>query len=160
MAYLEEIYEIKNKVIDLIVNSQNITKVIDNSDFPNKELIGENIFRDLYIPDVDSTAKTYICVTAVVNKVMQKLYKNVDLHFYIFTHQDIMDLNDKYTRVDCIQSEIDKIMNGSFNFGIDSVVLKGSYSFRPNSKFGGVELIYSIPNLNQDRRFGFDNFER
>ena len=154
MAYLEEIYKIKNAVIDLILESQPIIDAIDNSDgLTGKDLIDENIYRDLYIPDTLAEAKTFICLTAYVNKVQGKLYKDVSLNFYIFTHQSIMNLNDTYTRVDCIQSEIDKIINGNFDFGIDMAGLKGSYQFRPNAKFGGVELTYNIPNLNQDTRY-------
>jgi len=159
MAYLEEIYQIKNKVIDLILESQPIIDAIDNQTVDtNKELIGKNIYRDLYIPDTQDEAKTYICVTAYVNKVQDKLIKTVDLNFYIFTHQSIMNFNDTYTRVDCIQSKIDKIINGNYDFGIDATGLKGSRQFRPNAKFGGVELSYTIPNLNQDRCGGFDKY--
>ena len=160
MAYLEEIYKIKNAVIDLILESQPIIDAIDNQTVDtNKELIGKNVYRDLYIPDTQDEAKTYICVTAYVNKVQGKLYKDVNLNFYIFTHQSIMNLNDTYTRVDCIQSEIDKIINGNFDFGIDMAGLKGSYQFRPNAKFGGVQLVYSIPNLNQDTRYWKKQYE-
>lgn len=158
MAYLQEIYENKTAIIKLLVNSESIVDTINNMDIETSdELIGQNIFRDLYIPDVASTAKTYICIGIFAPNIIDKLIKNVNIYFWVFSHQDIMDTGKGYTRVDFIQSEIDKIMNGNYNFGIDNVNLKYSKPFKPNAKFGGVELLYQVEDLNQDGSRGFDN---
>jgi hypothetical protein len=161
MAYLEEVMTVKNDIINKLINSKPIVDTINNTsvDSPS-DLIGQNIFRDLYIPDTASEAKTYICLGVFVTKITNQLIKYLDLHFWIFTHQSIMDTGLEYSRVDKLQSEIDKLMNGSYQFGIDKAELKGSYQFRPNINFGGVELIYKVPNLNQDTRFGLTKYDR
>ena len=161
MAYLEEVMTVKNDIINKLINSKPIVDTINNAsvDSPS-DLIGQNIFRDLYIPDTASEAKTYICLGVFVTKITNQLIKYLDLHFWIFTHQSIMDTGLEYSRVDKLQSEIDKLMNGSYQFGIDKAELKGSYQFRPNINFGGVELIYKVPNLNQDTRFGLTKYDR
>lgn len=157
MAYLEEIYQNKNKIINLLINSQEIVDTINNTSIETAdELIGQNVFRNLYIPDTQSEAKTYICIEIYITRVTDKLIKKADIHFWIFSHQSISDTGLGYTRVDYIQSQIDRIMNGNYNFGIDSVNLIGSNMFKPNANFGGVELIYRVTDFNQDRIGGFD----
>lgn len=163
MAYFEEVMTVKNNIINKLVNSQPIVDMINNTSIEtNSDLIGKNIYRDLYIPSdqSDAEAKTYICLGIYVTKVTGKLIKYLDLHLWIFTHQNLMDTGLGYSRVDKIQSEVDKIMNGSYQFGIDAAELKGSYEFKPTVNYGGVELIYRVPNLNEDTRFGLNKYER
>lgn len=152
MAYLEEVYQAKNKIITLLLNDTEIVKTIDPDfiEIPD-DLINENVYRSLYIPDAQSEAKTYICLEIEVPKIYNKLIKYLDIHIWIFSSQSISDTGNGYTRVDYIQSRIDKIMNGNYDFGIDEVGLRSSYIFRPNAKFGGKELIYRVPEFNQKR---------
>ena len=157
MAYLEEIIENKNKIIKLLINSEKIVETINNTTIETPdELVGQNIFRNLFIPDTQAEAKTYICFDIYTNKVVDKLIKKADIHFWIFCHQSVSDTGLGYTRVDYIQSQIDRIMNGNYNFGIDSVNLLGNGKFVPNATHNGVELVYRVDDLNQDRIGGFD----
>lgn len=163
MAYLEEVMTVKNDIINKLINSKPIVDTINNTSIEAPDqLIGKNIYRDLYVPsdESDFEAKTYICLGVFVTKITNQLIKYLDLHFWIFTHQNILDTGLGYSRVDKIQSEIDKIMNGSYQFGIDKAELKGSYQFRPTASYGGVELVYRVPNLNQDTRFGLTKYDR
>ena len=161
MANLQEVYQYKNQIIKLLVNCDEIIKTINNLNIETAdELIGNNIFKDLYIPDTQSEAKVYICVGVYIPRIYDKLIKNVELHIWIFSHQDIMNTDYGYTRVDYIQYQVDKLLNGNYNFGIDSINLVTSRMFKPNTKFGGVELIYDVPDINQNRCDGFDKSQR
>lgn len=161
MAYFEEVMAVKNDIISKLINSKPIVDTINNTSIEAPDqLIGKNIYRDLYIPDTSSEAKTYVCLGVFVTKFDGRLIKYLDLHFWIFAHQNIMDTGLGYSRVDKIQSEVDKLMNGSYQFGVDKAELKGSYKFRPNATHGGVELVYRVPNLNQDTRFGLTKYGR
>lgn len=163
MAYLEEIMAVKNNIIDKLINSSSIVNAINNTSIETPDqLIGKNIYRDLHIPsdESDAEAKTYICLGVFVKKITNEYIKYLDLHFWIFSHQNIIDTGKGYSRVDFIQSEIDKIMNGSYQFGIDKAELKGSYPFKPNILYNGVELVYRVPNLNEDTRFGISKYDR
>ena len=52
MAYLEEVMDTKNTIIEKLINSQPIVDAINNTSVDTADdLIGQNIFRDLYIPD-------------------------------------------------------------------------------------------------------------
>jgi len=157
MANLQQIMDYKTDLIRLFVNCEEIVNTIDNPNIETPdELINQNIFKDLYIPDVQSATKTYICIGAYVYKVKDDLNLSVELHIWVFTHQDIMNTAFGYTRVDYIQNQIDKLLNGNFHYGIDEIRLVSSKMFRPNAKFGGVELVYIIPDINQSRCNGFD----
>ena len=161
MAYLEEVMDTKNTIIQKLISSQPIVDTINNTSInSNDDLIGQNIFRDLYIPDEQQVAKTYICLGVFVTKVTNHLIKTLDVHFWIFSHQDVMDTGLGYTRVDKIQSEIDKLINGTYSLGIDKAELKGSYQYKVLKNYTGVELIYQVPNLNQDTRFAATRYDR
>lgn len=161
MAYLEEIYQYKTKILPLLFNSSEIVDAIGNKDIDPEatdELINNNIFPFLYIPSTQTEVKTYICFDLFIPKGQVKgdLIKNVRLHFYIFSHQD-HNFNKGYSRVDYIQSQIDKILNGNSKFGIDKINLEAStlLSFG-STPYRGKELVYTIPELNQDRCGGWD----
>jgi hypothetical protein len=160
MAYLEEIIDTKNDIVNKLITNEIIVQMLDTKVESPDELIGKNIFKDLYIPDTQSEAKTYICLGVFVNKIQNQIIKYLEIHFWIFSHQNVMDTGLGYTRVDKIQSEIDKIMNGSYQFGIDQAQLKGSYQYKVLQDFTGVELVYDVPNLNEDTRFAVNKYDR
>lgn len=161
MAYLEEIYQYKEKILPLLFNSPTIVATIDNKEIdPNcpDQLIYKNLFTELYIPETPINVATYICFDLYALDITGDLYKNIELHFYIFSHQDHMRTSKGYSRPDYIQSEIDKIMNGNQNFGIGKLELKRSIPFYATNVYRGRELIYKVLNFNQDRRGGFDKY--
>lgn len=114
------------------------------------DLIGENIYPNPYIPDTQSEVKNYICLDIYVPKVRDMLFKDVQIVINIFSHKDSSTYKGD-SRVDLINIEVDKTLNGSFDYGIDKVDLVSVMPYIPNNKFFGKQVIYTVPNFNQRR---------
>lgn len=155
MAYLEEIPEYKKDLLLAFISKENIVTYIGNQDVGKTldpvDLIGINIYPNPYIPDTQSEVRTYICVDIYVPRVRDKFFKDVEMVINVFSHKDHTSYKGK-SRVDLLNIEIDKILNGNQDFGIDGVELVSVAPYIPNSnKFFGKQLVYRVQNFNQRR---------
>lgn len=153
MAYLEEIPEYKSDLLHAFVDNKNIVTYIGNKSkniYDSSDLVGINIFPHPYIPDTQTEVLTYITLDIYVPRVRDKIIKDVQIVINIFSHKDMSRYKGK-SRVDLLCIEVDKILNGSQDFGIDSVDLVSVLPYTPNSKHAGKQMIYNVQNLNQRR---------
>ena len=153
MAYLEEIPEYKTDLLQSFINNEKIVTYIGNKDKEIQDpvdLIGINVFPFPYVPDTETEVKTYICMDIYVPRVKDMIFKDVQIVLNIFSHKEMGTYKGK-SRVDLINIEVDKILNGSYDFGIDKVDLVSVMPYVPNSKFSGKQIIYNVPNFNQRR---------
>lgn len=153
MAYLEEIPEYKSDLLHALVDNENIVTYIGNKSediYDSADLVGINIFPYPYIPDTQTEVLTYITLDIYVPRVRDKLIKDIQIVINIFSHKDMSRHKGK-SRVDLLCIEVDKILNGSKNFGIDSVDLVSVLPYLPNNKYAGKQMIYNVQNLNQRR---------
>lgn len=153
MAYLEEIPEYKVDILQEFLRNENIFTYIGNKSddiYDPVDLIGINVFPFPYVPDTETEVKTYICMDIYVPRVKDMLFKDVQIVVNIFSHKDMGTYKGK-SRVDLINIEVDKILNGNYDFGIDKVDLVSVLPYIPNSKFSGKQIIYNVPNFNQRR---------
>lgn len=153
MAYLEKIPEYKSDLLKLFMKNDNLVKYIGNKDESIQDpvdLIGVNVFPTPYIPDTETEVKTYICMDMYVPRVQDKIFKTIRIVINVFSHKD-MSLYKSKSRVDLINIEVDKILNGNLDFGIDEVELVSVLPYIPNNNFSGKQIIYDVPNFNQRR---------
>ena len=150
MAYLEEIPEYKDDILKTFIEKPNIITYIDNKDALPIDLIGENIFPYPYIPHVQEDVRVFISLDVYVPRTRDKLIKDVQIVINVFAHKD-KSLYKGKSRVDLLTIEIDKIMNGNYNFGIDAVELVSVLPYNPNMNYFGKQMIYNVQNLNQRR---------
>lgn len=68
----------------------------------------------------------------------------------VFSHKSASTYKGK-SRVDLINIEVDKILNGNLNFGIDAVELVSVMPYIPNNNFFGKQIVYNVQNFNQRR---------
>ena len=85
-----------------------------------------------------------------VPRVRDKLFKDVQIVINIFSHKNMSTYKGK-SRVDLLNIEVDKILNGNMDFGIDSVQLYSVMPYLPNNHFFGKQIIYTVQNFNQRR---------
>lgn len=153
MAYLEEIPSYKDDLLHAFIENENIITLIGSKDQNIQDpvdLIGENIFPNPYVPDTQSEVKTYLCMDIYVPRVRDKLFKDVQIVINIFSHKNMSTYKGK-SRVDLLNIEVDKILNGNMDFGIDSVQLYSVMPYLPNNHFFGKQIIYNVQNFNQRR---------
>ena len=153
MAYLEEIPEYKKDLLQAFLNNEKIVTYIGNKDSSIQDpvdLIGKNVFPFPYVPDTETEVKTYICMDIYVPRVKDMIFKDVQIVIYVFSHKSMGTYKGK-SRVDLINIEIDKILNGNYDFGVDKVDLVSVLPYVPNNNFSGKQIIYNVPNFNQRR---------
>ena len=149
MNNLEEIYQVKRKLLSQLVNDEDIVRMIDENYIDNADdLIYKNIFDTLYIPTTVDEVKTYVCFDIFCPNIQDDLYGDLVLHFYIFEHQDrskFVSGNKKYSRVDLLQSKISEKLNGKTFLGdgysLDTIHLKSSTPLLIDKVHRGKELI-------------------
>jgi len=149
LSNLVEIMEYKNKLMKLLIISPTIVNAIDPSKADcSDELIWENIFPMYVYPKTEDEVKTYICVVLSVPNVRDNVYKNVTIMIHIFTHVSKQRTSNGYVLTDFIQSEVDKLLNGSAGFGIGDLRLKSVTPLQVSPNHCGSTLTYINDNFN------------
>ena len=89
MANSFEIIDYKQKIASMLINNEDIVRLINNTDIESpEELIGENIFNFMRYPDSVEHEITYICFEVEVPKISNTnyLFKQLVITFYVITH--------------------------------------------------------------------------
>lgn len=113
MANSFEIIRYKQQIMSMFINNEEIVKLIDNKEIETTEdLINDNIYFYLRVPDPPEEEKTYICIEvdipdaqALYNDIMRELVVTI----YIITHERLMP-TPSGTRTDLLSAEIDKLL--------------------------------------------------
>lgn len=153
MANLEEFTTYKQTLMKAICTSDSIVDLIkldtDKPEITGKDLRYVRIFPYNYVPLVTENATTFICFTVTAPVVKNEMITELCLTIYVFTHQDIMR-TDKGMRTDLLVSEIDKLLNGSLEYGLGKVSLKGCDVMQvPVRGYSGLYSIYSVKDFNR-----------
>ena len=158
MALLKEVKEYRKLIMKTLCSDKKIVELItdnSNSPVPNRNLMYTRIFPYAYTPDVTKEASTYIYYRVASPRVMNKTYKQMEISFYIFTHQSLMRTSDGL-RPDDIGEAIEELFNGSLELGLGRVKLEGMDDINPITDYHGIALQYSVaeynrPSINGDK---------
>lgn len=120
MANSSEIVRYKQQIMSLLINNDEVVRLIDNKDIENVEdLINENIFYFLRVPDAPEEEKTYICIEVDIPSAYSKynnLLRELIVTVYVITHERLM-ATPLGTRTDLLAAEIDKILTSQTVIG-------------------------------------------
>lgn len=152
MANLEEFTTYKNTLMRAICTSDTIVDLLKlDTDKPNitgKEMRYNRIFPYNYVPLTTEHATTYICFTVTAPYPKDGIITELRLTVYVFTHQDIMR-TDNGMRTDLLISEIDKLLNGSTEYGLGKVSLKLCDVMQvPCRGYSGLFSVYTVKDFN------------
>lgn len=156
MAYLEEIPKYKDALLRSLIANEKIIEYIGRTDIEDPtDLIGVggNIYPYPYVPSTQEEARTYICFDIYVPSVQDMMFKDIQIAISVFSHKDVGSYQGK-SRVDLIAIELDKLLNGNQDYGIDAAQLKQVSPYLPNDSYFGKTLFYRAYNLNQNRGRG------
>lgn len=99
--------------MSMLINDDEIVRLIDNKDIENTEdLINNNIFYFVRVPDAPEEEKTYICIEVDIPdsfNMRNNILRELKITIYIITHERLM-ATPLGTRTDLIAAEIDKIL--------------------------------------------------
>lgn len=151
MAFLQELTTNKIKLFQLFLQDRDLVDLLTNTTteaLPAMELQYEQVFPYPWLDDTVTQVKSYLCFDVTVPRVNTAVVKDVYLHVWIFTHQQLMRTATG-TRIDRIASTVDYLLNGSTNFGLGKVDLKTLENITPAKGFYGRHLVYEVQDFNR-----------
>lgn len=153
MANLEEFTTYKQTLMKAICTSQPIVDLLkldtDDPEITGKDMRYDRIFPYNYVPLVTERATTYVCFAVTAPYVKDDIISELQLTIFVFTHQDIMR-TDSGMRTDLLISEIDKLINGSTEYGFGKVSLKMVDILQvPCRGYSGLYSVYSVKDFNK-----------
>lgn len=120
MANSYELIRYKQQLMSMFINNELLVELIDNTDIETAEdLINNNIFNYVRVPQTPEEAKTFICMKIDVPEVYSRnfLFKKLTITIYVITHEDLMHTKYGATRIDLMGAEVDKLLNGYSGIG-------------------------------------------
>lgn len=148
----------KLKLSEMFLQSDEIIELINNPQ--SDDLSKTNILMWLQVPDTTLDAGTYICFDLYSPTIRDRLLKNVILRIDIFSHRNSMWTGEGYTRVDKLQSVIDKMLNCNKTFGIDEMNLTSNTLLNIGTTYIGKSLYYTVLDFSQDKVKGTLEYEK
>lgn len=159
MANLQEITLYKDRMAQAFCTSSGLSDLLQLDNSPivvGKDLMYARVFPYAHVPNVSEEGQSFICFDIDVPTVQSDIIKTVQINIYVMAHQNIMRLpENKGMRIDVMASEVDKIMNGSTQYGLGTVELMSMRGFTPITGYYGRELKYRVKDINMalcDRR--------
>ena len=152
--YQEEFYEYKNQFIGELCSDPEIVSLLLNSEnpvVPNRELVYSQVFPFEYIPETESTAKTFICVDVDIVNVPNSTFYTLAIYVWVFAHKSQLRLNNgRGVITDRLASAVDRIANGSRDYGLGRLKLMSSQRFTPITDYQGRVLTFATQDFNRD----------
>jgi hypothetical protein len=156
MSRLSEISTYKNTILSKLIQNENIVKAIGNinSDFLNtsaisnpRELLFNNIYPFLYVPDSQEEQKCYITIKFKF-KYSGNMYKVGNVCFYVFAHQDIQKTDYPWIRTDYVLNEIETLFNETRDLGIGELQFDDMDDIKVSSSHCGSYISYKNLSFN------------
>lgn len=156
-----EIIDYRNKIMDAIVSSSELVKLLgeENSEYPEDVIPWKWVFPHEFIPEVITETNRYINFEISANiDSRNNVYKDIAIYFYILSHQDVIRYKEKgrsflwYDKVAC---ELDNIFNEHDILGIGGTMqLVSNVPYFPQQKFKGRVLKFVVKDFNNGLKYG------
>lgn len=160
---LNELGAYKHKVASVFANDPDIIDVllgpVDEDTDTDEMLLGDDpdscghIFEYEYVDDTNETTDTYLCMETVVAKAPTTTAYRVYLYIFAYCHKKIMQSYKREgkvgTRVDILAADVDRLLNGSKDFGIGKLNLVSDDVYKPNNKYYGRCICYEAVDFNR-----------
>ena len=151
MAYLEELYDYKYRLMEDLMTNETIVKLVDeNVDVEDGgSLIYKQVFPFEYIPDTVEEGHTFICVDVDLLNMDSRTFYDPVLYIWEFTHKSKLRLPEGGVRTDKLASEIARAINGSRYYGLGELNLITVKRFAPIVDFNGKVMTFHAKDYNR-----------
>lgn len=150
MSYLKEVMAYKRNLTSAIVSNRDIVQILSTANTQaTDDLLNDNIYPFLYIPDTATSREIYICVDIDVPRVKNKVCEAMQVYIDIICHK-MKNLTGKgYTNIDMLQYLIAKeLLQRAEEFGLgDLDLLSSSGIVKLPSDYVGRELVFTATNI-------------
>lgn len=150
MGRLKEIGAYKNKILELLINDDDIVKALGNNEDNYREvasisdphdLLFNNIFPYCFVPENQEDQKTYITVVFRF-KGGKYYFKMNSIGFYVFAHNDLLKTKYPEMRTDYIINQIDEIFHETQELGLGKLQFSKCEDVRISKYHSGMYLEY------------------
>lgn len=154
VMYQEEFFDYKNQFIGEICSDQEIVGLLtanESAAVPDRSLPYTQVFPYEYVPETESDAKTFICVDVDIVSVPNSTFYTLAIYVWVFAHKSQLRLsNGRGVITDKLASAIDRLANGSRDYGLGRLKLVSSLRFAPITDYQGRVLTFSATDFNRD----------
>lgn len=151
---LKDIGTYKSKMIQAFLASSDICEALLGENYTADDVNSleyTRIFPFLYLKTTPDEAIPYLCVEADIPELQSGAMKNMRITVWVLCHKNCM----KYaktgyigTRTDILSDMIERLFNGSYEFGIGKLHLdSASHLSNTNENYYGRQLIFSVPDF-------------
>lgn len=160
---LQELGEYKHKLASLFAKDPDILSVmlgnISEDTDTDELLFGKDndspghIYEFEYVPDINETTDSFLCMETVVARAPTDTAYRVYLYVFPFCHKKIMQTCKvpglPGTKADIMAVYVDRILNGNRDFGIGRVRLISNEVYKPTLNYYGRCITYEIVDFNR-----------
>ena len=154
----------KNNLVKKILSDDIIVKALHYST-PNfislalpadkTTLTNKNIFPYKHVPGIQEEAETFITMSFRFewDGANKRTLRDMSMFIYIFTHQRLQKTDYEAIRTDMIADRIEALLQATFCFGVNRVLLKSRYEYNmAESEYSGCVLQFDAVNLVAKRK--------
>ena len=148
---LRDLTYYRRRIMKALCSNEDIVRLVADDDTvtaPNRDLMYTNIFPYAYLPDTEKETDTFVCFSVAIPRVENKTYKQMDIYFYVFTHQSLIRTS-VGLRTDLIVEAIDVMTNGALGLGIGRIKLDRLEDISPATRYHGLAVKYTVTDFNR-----------
>lgn len=156
MPLLSELEEYKRRILNLVINDEDCVELITGQKgltLPAAELVNNNIYLYDYVDETVKDQKCFVCIEIDEGDSTAPQSRYFDIHIYVAVHKSLMNYIDDNgrggVRRDAICAAIDRLINGSVDFGFDRVEAAYGGRIILSNDFHAKDLHYRVLGKNQ-----------
>lgn len=149
---LEEFFDYKNRMIEDLLTSESIVRLLADDCKPIKdvgELVYKQVFPFEYIPETIEHGQTFVCCDVDIQKSVNKTFLIPVVYVWVFSHRSKLKLPEGGIRTDRLCSEIAKVVNGSRYYGLGEMDLYSVKRFAPIADYQGKVMTFHTKEFNR-----------
>lgn len=163
ISHVDELVDYNQLIVNRILSSQKVMALIAND--PNLDLDSdaaaeweEHIIDHAWIDDTVQEAGAFVTVDVDVSNLESGVIKEMRVYVEVLVSKAYMKLSPslfkgcKGNRRDNIVRQVDKLINGSYDFGIGKLDLVNIRTVTTANKFAGKLLTYEVYDFARDRK--------
>ena len=160
---LKDIGLIKNRILPLLLNSNDVMEIILGKGYTNEQVWGNDdndedygivyrqVFPYLYIDDTQTEVLSYLCYEVDVPRIPTGTIKEMKIIVWAYCHKDCMKYSKKGflgTRADILADAVERVLCDSNKFRIGKLHLDSvTYLNSVNKEYYGRQLIFTVPDF-------------
>lgn len=149
---LQEFFDYKNQLMDDLLTNDEIVRLLDDDVAVDNagDLAYKSVFPCEYVPETVQDGRTFICFDVDIQKPVNKTFLLPTLYIWVFAHRSRLRLpNGGGIRTDRLCSEICRVINGSFKYGLGELELYSVKRFAPMTDYQGKVLTFYAVDFNR-----------